>query len=135
MEEPASDGVRPAEITRQLYAAWTAGRIDVLNDLTNDDVVVSGVLADGVPLRGREAVFGMVRSFADSGLVVEMSDIEELSDSTALSRVSVHPEDADGDADSTVSYWMWTFEAGRLKDSHVFTSRDAATLWFAARDT
>jgi ketosteroid isomerase-like protein len=135
MGEPAGDGMRPAEITRQLYAAWSGGQIAELEALTSDDVVVSGYLADGVPLRGREAVFGMVRDFYASGLHVDMSDIEELSDSAALSRVDIHGEGADADgASSVVSYWVWTFEHGKLKNSHVFTSRDLAIAWFAALD-
>jgi ketosteroid isomerase-like protein len=134
MGEPAADEMRPAEITRRLYAAWRGGRLDALEALTSDDVVVSGYLAEGVPLRGREAVFGMVRNFAESGLHVDMSDIEELSDSTALSRVDIHADDVDPDETRAVAYWVWTFEAGKLKNSHVFTSRDAAITWCAARD-
>jgi ketosteroid isomerase-like protein len=128
------DGTRPGEITRQLYAAWRAGRLDQLNALTHDDVVVSGYLADGVPLRGREAVFSMVRDFAESDYVVDMSDIEELSDATALSRVAVRPANPAVGEPGSEAFWAWTFEGGKLKESHVFMSRDAAISWFGSSD-
>ena len=112
-----------------MWAAWRAADIDRLSKLVTDDVVVSGYLADGRPLRGQEEVMGMVRDFAASGAKVDLSELETLSDTCVVFRASVH---GDGTGDAGATYWVWTFEDGLLKDSHVFASRDTAVSWYAA---
>jgi hypothetical protein len=128
MSQTPSDRT-PEQIARTLWAAWRAADIDRLTELVTDDVAVSGYLADGRPLRGQEEVMGMVRGFAASGATVDLSELETLSDTSVVFRATVHA-DAAGDAGAT--YWVWTFEDGLLKDSHVFANHDTAVSWFAA---
>jgi hypothetical protein len=130
MARGQGDGLAPEDTARRLWAAWADANIDELSALVTDDVVVSGHLADGRPLHGRSDVMEMVRSFAASGSVVRLSELEPLSDASVVFRASV--ESADGPSD--VAYWVWTFQDGLLDDSHAFASRDAAITWFAAED-
>jgi hypothetical protein len=125
MSPSPSDRKAPEDTARTLWAAWRAADIERLTQLVTDDVTVSGYLADGRPIRGQDDVMGMVRDFAASGAKVDLSELETLSDTCVVFRASVH-----GDAGAT--YWVWTFQNGLLKDSHVFASRDTAVSWYAA---
>jgi SnoaL-like protein len=129
MSQTPSDRKAPEEIARTLWAAWRVADVERLTQLVTDDVSVSGYLADGRPIRGQDDVMGMVRDFAASGAKVDLSELETLSDTCVVFRASVH---GDGAGDAGATYWVWTFEDGLLKDSHVFASRDTAVSWFAA---
>jgi ketosteroid isomerase-like protein len=129
MSQIPSDRGAPEEITHTLWTAWQAADIDRLTELVTDDVMVSGYLADGRPIKGQDDVMGMVRDFAAAGAKVDLSELETLSDNCVVFRASVHGDSA-GDAGAT--YWVWTFENGLLKDSHVFANHDTAVSWFAA---
>jgi hypothetical protein len=129
MSQTPSDQRTPEDIARTLWTAWRAADIGRLTQLVTDDVSVSGYLADGRPIQGQDDVMGMVRDFAASGAKVDLSELETLSDTCVVFRASVH---GDGSGDAGATYWVWTFENGLLKDSHVFASRDTAVSWFAA---
>jgi ketosteroid isomerase-like protein len=120
---------RPADVTREIYATWVSGQLGALGALVRDDVAVSGYLTDGRPLHGKEAVLAMVASFTEAD-GIELVDVEELSADVALLQMRMGANGSDAVTDS---YWLWTFEGARLKESHAFLSRDAALSWFGAQ--
>jgi ketosteroid isomerase-like protein len=124
---------RPADVTRELYSAWTDRRLDALDGLVDEDVVVSGYLADGRPLQGRAAVLEMVEAFSQSSGQVQIVEVEELDAAVALLQLRIGSELPDEGEGTPSVYWLWRFEADKLKESHAFASRDAALAWFGAQ--
>jgi len=125
----------PVEATQAIISAWRDADIDVLADLLNDDVCVSGYLADGRPVLGKAAVLEMVEGFSASTGRLRLLDVEQLGPTCALLQMRIDPEPPDTDVGPAESWWMWAFDAGTLKQSHAFASRDAALLWFAERNS
>jgi hypothetical protein len=125
----------PVEVTREIISAWREADIDVLSGLLNEDVCVSGYLADGRPVLGKAAVLEMVEGFSASAGALRLLDVEQLGPTCALLRMRIDPEPAEPGVDPAESWWMWAFDGGTLRESHAFASRDAALSWFDERDS
>jgi len=123
------EGRGPVDVTRELVSAWRDADIGALDGLLCDDVSVSGLLADGRPISGKAAVLAMVEDFFASPQRLELVNIEELGPISALLQMRIVGEPPG--EDDRDSWWLWGLDAGRLQESHAFTSREAALSWFA----
>jgi hypothetical protein len=129
------DARGPIEATRAIISAWRDADIHVLADLLHEDVCVSGYLADGRPVLGKAAVLEMVEGFSASTGRLRLLDVEELGPTCALLQMRIDPEPPEPGLGPAESWWMWAFDAGTLRESHAFASRDAALLWFRERES